>query len=164
MSQNCPFFKKISFFSLTCHGSSANFALSPPMILLEKEPCLLSPHSGSFLSGWRMLLWPPPPPPPPMKLLRPEGEEPPTARPLTSEEEASGSWNSWRENEFNCTIYFLQTLFYTHRQARGIFYAWYRAKKKKKEYVSLYVSLDHTHGDSPSFYIWNVFYASRRWL
>ena len=37
-----------NFFCLTCHGSSANFALWPPMILFANCRCLVIPHSGSL--------------------------------------------------------------------------------------------------------------------
>ena len=36
------------FFCLTCHGSSANFALWPPMIRFANWRCLVIPHSGSL--------------------------------------------------------------------------------------------------------------------
>ena len=36
------------FFCLTCHGSSANLALWPPMILFANCRCLVIPHSGSL--------------------------------------------------------------------------------------------------------------------
>ena len=37
-----------NFFCLTCHGSSANLALWPPMILFANCRCLVIPHSGSL--------------------------------------------------------------------------------------------------------------------
>ena len=37
-----------NFFCLTCHGSSANFALWPPMIRFANWRCLVIPHSGSL--------------------------------------------------------------------------------------------------------------------
>ena len=44
----CEFCQKYFFFLLTCHGSSANLALWPPMIRFANWRCRVIPHSGSL--------------------------------------------------------------------------------------------------------------------